>query len=462
MYKRIAAVTLPIALVAFIAAGVWGYQENQEKNAILIKAENQYQRAFHDLNFHMDHLQDELGKALAMNSRKQLAPCLTNVWRLAHSAQSDVGQLPLTLMPFNKTESFLTDIGNFTHRVAVRDLDKKPLTEKEYQLLRTLYSRSNALQQELQKVQSQVIENNLRWMDVETALASEDKKSDNTVIDGLRSIDKKAEEYSEVDWGPGVNDIEARRKINVQNIQGKPIDEAKAKQKAADFLGKKHTQGMKVTKSKNKDFPVYSVHVDKEGADDTLNLDVTVNGGHVVWMINDRDVKNRKLSLKEGQQHAEKYARMRGFDNMETIGYDDYGNEAAYTMVHTQDDVIVYPDLITVKAALDNGEIMSFEASEYTLNHKKRDIPKPKYTEKKALSQVNPNVKVEETNLALIENEEGDEVLCYEILGTLGRSQYRVFINALTGDEEQVEKLKEVNPEQVMATPSDALANNGG
>ena len=212
MYKRIAAVTLPIALIALVAVGVWGYQENQEKNSILIKAENQYQRAFHDLNFHMDQLQDELGKALAINSRKQLAPCLTNVWRLAYSAQNDVGQLPLTLMPFNKTEGFLADIGSFSHRVAVRDLGKEPLTEKEYETLKTLYKRSNSLQQELQGVQTKVINDNLRWMDVELALASEDKQTDNTIIDGLRSVDKKAEEYTEVDWGPGVNDPASRRK----------------------------------------------------------------------------------------------------------------------------------------------------------------------------------------------------------------------------------------------------------
>lgn len=450
MYRRIAAITLPVALVALVAVSVWGFQEHQEKNAILIKTENQYQRAFHDLNFHIDKLQDELGKSLAINSRKQLATCFTNVWRLAYSAQSDVSQLPLSLMPFNKTESFLQDIGSFTYRAAVRDLNKEPLSQKEYETLRTLYDRANRLQQELQKVQTKVISDNLRWMDVELALATEDKVQDNTIIDGLRSIDKKAEEFSEVDWGPGVRDIMARKEESIRRIKGKPISSEEAKRRVARFLGMNTTKGIKIVKNKDRQFPIYSASVVKPGDNDRLNVDVTAKGGHVIWMMNERDVKKRKLSLIEGQRSAEKYLKRHGYDSMQAIGYDDYGNEASYTFVYQQDKVSVYPDLVSVKVALDNGEVMAFEASEYVANHKERHVEKPKLTLKQALTHVNPNLDVEETSLAVIMGEDGKEMLTYEILGTLGKSQYRIFINANTGDEEKVEKIKNVNLERTV------------
>ena len=68
MYKRLSAILFPVTAVLLIGALVWGYQENQEKNSILIKAENQYQRAFHDLSYHVDKLHTELGNTLAVNS----------------------------------------------------------------------------------------------------------------------------------------------------------------------------------------------------------------------------------------------------------------------------------------------------------------------------------------------------------------------------------------------------------
>ena len=51
MYQRLSRVMFPIMTLFFIGAIYWGYQENQEKNTILIKSENQYQKAFHDLSF---------------------------------------------------------------------------------------------------------------------------------------------------------------------------------------------------------------------------------------------------------------------------------------------------------------------------------------------------------------------------------------------------------------------------
>ncbi|SID72106.1 PSPA12 [Mycobacteroides abscessus subsp. abscessus] len=49
-----------IAVLALGAAGAgfWGYQEHREKNAILINAENSYQRAFHDLTYQTDLLHE--------------------------------------------------------------------------------------------------------------------------------------------------------------------------------------------------------------------------------------------------------------------------------------------------------------------------------------------------------------------------------------------------------------------
>ncbi|MEJ9209420.1 germination protein YpeB, partial [Paenibacillus larvae] len=131
MYRRLSMVMFPILLVALIGTGVWGYTEHQEKNSILIKAENQYQRAFHDLSFHMDKLKSELGNALAVHtaSTDSYRKGLVNVWRLTSEAQNEINQLPLSLMEFNKTEEFLSKLAKFSYGAAVRDLNKKPLSK---------------------------------------------------------------------------------------------------------------------------------------------------------------------------------------------------------------------------------------------------------------------------------------------------------------------------------------------
>lgn len=190
-------IIITVLTLGVIGTGAWGYQEHREKNAILMNAENNYQRAFHDLAYQMDTLHDKIGTTLAMNSRKSLSPALADVWRLTSEAHNNVGQLPLTLLPFNKTEEFLSNIGKFSYRTAVRDLDKEPLTKDEYGTLKKLYSQSANIQDELRKVQHLVLKNNLRWMDVEMALATGKEASDNTIIDGFKTVEKTVKGYDE-------------------------------------------------------------------------------------------------------------------------------------------------------------------------------------------------------------------------------------------------------------------------
>lgn len=211
-------IIIVLLTVGVVGTGYWGYKEHQEKNAVLIRAENSYQRAFHDLAYEVDLLHDKIGTTLAMNSRSSLSPALADVWRLTSEARSDVGQLPLTLMPFNKTEEFLANIGDFSYRAAIRDLEKEPLNEQEYKTLQTLYSNAGNIQDELRKVQHLVLKNNLRWMDVEMALASNRDPADNTIIDGLKTVEKNVTSYSSTNFD---RPLQVRKKIKKADLKRK-------------------------------------------------------------------------------------------------------------------------------------------------------------------------------------------------------------------------------------------------
>ncbi|MBP1933481.1 germination protein YpeB [Ammoniphilus resinae] len=444
MYSKIAGVLTPILAVAVIGLGMWGYQENQEKNSILIKAENQYQRAFHDLTFHMDQLQDELGKTLAINSRRQIDGTMSNVWRISSVARSDVGQLPLALMSFSKTEEFLAKIGDFAYKTAVRDLNKDPLSEKEYENLKTLHSRAVEIQSELRRVQSKVIDQKLRWMDVESALASEEENLDNTIIDGFRTIDKTVNEYSDIDFGPGIQTLQNKERFSDKNLTGKKITEEEAKKIALQFLGIQAGQAnVKVDRGgKGHEYSAISVAVTKPAGNNTIHLDVTKKGGHVVWMINNRNIAKQKLDIQQAVQKGKAFLEKHGLKNMENYTTEQYDNTAVLSYVYSQNGVRIYPDALTVKVALDTGEVVGYQAEQFIFNHKEnRKFVTPKLSMKQARKEVNPNFKVQESRKAVVLNDNNDEVLCYEFMGTVSDQAFRIFINVENGDEEVVEKL---------------------
>jgi len=439
-------VIIGILTVALIGTGYWGYTEHQEKNSILIKAENNYQRAFHQLTYRIDQLNEEIGTVLAMNSKKSLSPALAEVWRITSEARGDVGQLPLSLLPFNKTEEFLSNIGDFSYRVAVRDLDKEPLTKEEMNTLKKLYETSNEIKQELRKVQSLAIKNNLRWMDVELALASEKEPTDNTIVDGFKTVEKNVEQISEVNWGETKPD-QLQEKVNLDHyLKGKPITKNQAKKIALSFANIKNPKKVEVNETfQHSKYTAYNVTI-HENDRETTYIDISKKGGHPVWMLNSRDVKEAKISLNEATQRAEKFLKKHGFKNMTLADSNQFDNVGIVTFVHLMDNVIVYPDSVTLKVALDNGEIIGYEAINYLTSHKQRTLPKKIISLKEAHKQVNPNVEIHEEQLAIIKNDLGKEILCYEFIGTLGDDTYKMYINATNGEEEKVEKLKEAEP----------------
>ncbi|MFB4166341.1 germination protein YpeB [Virgibacillus sp. JSM 102003] len=445
----IGVLTIGIAGTAF-----WGYQEHQEKNAILIQAENTYQRAFHELSYNMDLLNDKIGTALAMNSKERLSPQMVEIWRLTSEAISDVGQLPLTLLPFNKTEEFLSNIGDFTYRTAVRDLKKDPLTDKETATLEELYKQSGELKNELRQVQHVVLEENLRWMDVQLALATQDEQSDNTIVDGFKTVEKKVEGYTESNTNASLTGTSSKEH-EYQFLKGDKIDKNEALEKGKKLFNVKNDNNITVTKSgKGSDIPTYSLSY--KNGNKNAYMDMSQQGGHPITLLVNRTTKEQKISLNKGLEKAKGYLKANGFKDMTIFSSNQFSNVGVYSFLYKQDDVRVFSDAIEVKVALDNGDLLGFTARNYFMNHKERDIPDPKLTVKEAKNKVNPDVKINEEHMAVIDNDIGEEVLVYEFLGVLDNETYRIFINAMDGTEEKVEKLDGTEINFAMKTEAQA------
>ena len=446
MYQRLSAVLFPIVAVLLVGAGLWGYQEHQEKNRILVKAENQYQRAFHDLSYHMDQLHEELGNTLAVSSESNFhRKGLINMWRLTSQAQSEVNQLPLTLMPFHETEELLANISKFSYKTAVRDLQKQPLTDAEMKVLTALYESSKEIKNDLRKVQESVLNNHLQWMDVETLLASGAENYDNDIIDGFQLMNKRVTENGDIDWGPTMATM--NRRMSMQSISGPPITAEDAKRKAADFLGLKDVSGMKAVENGiDTEFVTYTVSVPMPN-ETSRQLEFTKAGGKLVYFLTERTVTEKIVDIPGAVQAGTEFLKEHGYDGMRAVSYDEYNNVASIMFARVVNGVTVYPEKVTVKVALDDAEVTGLSAGELLLHPTTEKIAEPAMTEADARKGLNPKFKVKDASLAIIRNDLDEEVLCYEFLGSINGGDYRIYFNADNGVEEKIERIRDSDAE---------------
>lgn len=446
MYKRVSAVLFPVVTILLIGSLMWGNQIKEDRNSIQIKAENQYQRAFHDLSYHMDRLHAEIGNTLAVNSTSQgmHRKGLMNVWRLTSEAQNEINQLPLAMLPFSKTEEFLSRIANFSYKTGVRDMTKEPLSENEIKTLKTLYTNSGDITKDLQEVRNNVISKKLRWLDVETAMAKQNEQADNTIIDGFKTVNKKVETYPELDWGPSVSSMYEKRSVKM--LSGMPVTEEDITRKALKFADAGENASCQVTENgKGTDWESYTAKVQSPKGK-PLSMDFTRKGGLLISYTDERQVGPKKVSVDDAMDMAGEFLAKKGYRDMKAVSADPYDNLVNFTFVREQDGVLIYPEKMTVRSALDNGEVVGFQASDFVYEHRdNREIPDPKLSIAEARKTLNTDFKELYNRKALIKNDRSEDTLCYEIGGKINGSQYRLYINADTGLEETVEVIKDAD-----------------
>ena len=89
--------------------------------------------------------------------------------------------------------------------------------------------------------------------------------------------------------------------------------------------------------------------------------------------------------------------------------------------------------------ALDTGEVVNYNASEFILSHQTRDMSEVKYTEEEAKEVLSANLTPEKSNLCVIAVPGYIEVLCYEFVCTGNDGEtVQVFINANNLEEEKI------------------------
>ena len=151
-----------------------------------------------------------------------------------------------------------------------------------------------------------------------------------------------------------------------------------------------------------------------------------------------RQVDAEVISQDEANNIGKEFLRSHGIDNMKETYYLKESGIVTINYAYEQDGVVVYPDLIKLKVALDDGEVLGMETSGYLNNHTKRDTSKVKISKEQAKADLNKNLEITSEGLAIIPTEWKTEILCYEFKGKINDTDFLVYINAETGREENI------------------------
>lgn len=207
---------------------------------------------------------------------------------------------------------------------------------------------------------------------------------------------------------------------------------------AADFLGVS-VHAVRLVGAIAGDIPAWSFQA--EGKSGSCTLRVTKAGGKVMAMLHPRPVGEVSLSHEEGGACAKVFLEKRGYTDLAENYYSEAEGTLTVNFTATENQVLLYPDLIKVEVALDNGEIVGFEGENYLTHHISRGVEKLKagISKEEAGKKVSSALAMKNIRLALIPTPGEEEVLCWECTcRTQEGRRCMVYINGATGAEEQI------------------------
>jgi spore germination protein len=429
-----------IVIVTIAAVAIWGIYQYKTAMNLRQELDNQYNRAFFEMVGYVNNVETLLAKSLIASTQAKTATTLQTAWGHAVLAQTNLGQLPVSQPVLASTSKFLVQVGDMSNTLNSQNIRGKPLTEEQYKTMGQLYNYAVNLNKSLAELQRSLNEGRLKWGELAnkgTRLFS--KKSSEDSLKPFEKVNETFQDYPTLIYdGPFSEHIST---IEPRGLTGEQISPEDAKEKVRDFIGKDRveeiTETGKVDSGTIKTYN-YSVTLKNTPKEQKINIGITQKGGHVLWMLYSRPVPEKKLSMDEAKKKGKEFLEKIGHKNMVDTYYLTEDNTATINYAYKQDDVVIYPDLIKVKVALDNGEVTGLEAKPYLTCHTEREIGEPAISEEEARSKINPRLNVQSSGLAIIPTDYKSELFCYEFKGKINERDFIIYINAKTGDEEDI------------------------
>jgi spore germination protein len=423
-----------VLLVIVIALGIILYKKQTEYKQA---SENSYNMAFYELVDYVQNVETYLAKSMISSTPEHGAETLTHLWREANLAQTYLSMLPIESQELENTEKFLNQVSDYSYTLSRKNIYNEGLSEEELTNLKDLHGYSVELENTLNQLAEDLNNGRLEWGELTkkgtTAFA---QQVDNVSKESFSNLEENFHEYSGLIYDGAFSEhLTSNEK---KGLTGEDIEEEEAKKKAEEFIGSQNIKEISnLGYSENATIPLYDFSV-TNNQDETINISISKKGGHIVSMNSNRDVKAETISQEEANKKGKEFLEAKGFTSMKETYYLKQEGIVTINYAYSQNDVIMYPDLIKVKVALDDGEVLGIETSGYLNNHTTRDISKVKISKEEAKKDLNKDLAIESEGMAVIPTEWKTEILCYEFKGKVDDREFLVYINAENGREEDI------------------------
>lgn len=388
------------------------------------------ERSLSTLEACMSSINTNLTKGLYANTTPMLSSMAISLTRDAASAKNSLSALPLSDTQLDNMLKFLSQVGAF-----VSTLDRKlslgeSITSEERNQLKQLIDVSQKLLSELDTITQGVEDGSVSFKQAGSTLQ---KSADQSMQIGsaFGDAEQTLTDYPTLIYDGPFSDHILNQSPKTLEVKS-DISKEKALEIASDFIGIDKST-LRFDSETNGVIETYNFFVD------SINISVCKKGGAVLYLLGSSNAGESVITPEQAVENAKNFLSAKGYENMKESYYSTQDGICTVNFAYENEGVICYPDLIKLSVSLETGNIISFDARGYIMNHTDRPPVQSKISADEAKMSVSDYLTVMSSRLAVIPTDYKTEKTAYEFhCKTPDEQEVLVYIDVLTAKEDDI------------------------
>ena len=433
MKKRFKIRVISFAAAIFSAMLIWGVAETVTARNYEALVRISRQRALEQMCEYLDNIETDLAKTEYATSSTMLDALSVRMLREASGAKTSLSALESGEVGLYNIYKFLSQVGEYTAHLSRKAASGEAITEEDRNILSELSGFAASLSTQFDLMSELNNSNYFTFDELNNTLMNVQESSEQMVsyINAASDAEQSFSDYPTLIYdGPYADNKLNQVSLLLENE--KTISQTQAKKAAAKILGISE-DAMVSEGVSDGEIPTYDFSCD------SVFVSVSKKGGYPVYILSDAQVGDTKIDEEEAVDKAEDFLEKIGFCNMEETYYYTTDGICTINFSYEENDFICYPDLIKVSISLFDGKVTSMDATDFLMNHKKREFPTSFVDEQTARRAVSGTLKIKDTEFSVIPTDTATEKYVYEFLceGTDGQ-EILVYADMLTGEEADI------------------------
>lgn len=416
-----AVVTLGTATLALATIVTAGAMNLTTANGTLLSG---YMDSVYKIDGATDNMQSALSKLRVTTSKTEQTKLLSALLTDGEVVSADLSKVPIDAYTASSLTSFLSKTSSFAKDCLVKLVNGKELTEGDKQTISYLYETNSKIRSELDDVCHKMCAKDMLELTKGTA--------DGLLTRTFSSVRQRTLTSPSLPLEGAFGEEESEVTLKALEKE-KEISSAEGEEIVKKVLKEYRLSDVECTgQASVKGFTCYNYRA-RDSRSREFFVQLTKSGGKLMQFNSFEECFANNFNTEQSLAIAEEFLSACGFENLSPVSVVETGTTTDLLFCHDEDGVLCLSDKVKVKVCSTRGIVTGVEAFSYWLNHGERQIESPRLTREDILSRA-AGLKEESVRLALVPVN-GEEILCYELTGSMDEETYAVYYDANTGEE---------------------------